>query len=105
MAEAIIPVGAATPVMDVVAPPKTDKQEEPAGEIDPVDALAAADQRSQQYAAADHKADEKTAKHAEHATKPKQAASSGVGLAIAATVIIVFGLAILAVYAYIQTNK
>jgi hypothetical protein len=108
MAEAIVPAGVPTPVMDVVAPPKNEQPEEPAGEVDPVDALAAADQRLQQHSAADHKVDEKAGKpdkHAEHPAKPKQAGSHGVGMAITATVIIVFGLAILAVYAYVQTNK
>jgi hypothetical protein len=116
MAEAIVPAGAPTPVMDVVAPPaeKETKPSAPA-EVDPVDALAAADQRTQQAATdhttdhVDHKTDHKAAnpaKPAQHApAKPKEDTGNGVGMAIVATVIIVFGLAILAVYAYIQTNK
>lgn len=107
MAEAIIPAGVQTPVMDVVAPPKNEKKDEAADEIDPVDALAAADQRSR-HAMEEYKTDEKAGKpdkSAERAAKPKQVPSHGVGLAITATVIIVFGLAILAVYAYMQTNK
>lgn len=115
MVEAIVPAGAPTPVMDVVAPPaeKTAKHEAPAdrpAETDPIDALAVADQKSQQGFAV-HKPHEKSAqpaKRGEHA--PAKSAedaggNNGVGMAIAATVIIVFGLAILAVYAYIQTNK
>lgn len=118
MAEAIVPAGAPTPVMDVVAPPVEKGKEvarqapatgDPAPEADPVDALAAADKRSQD-ADTDHKTDGKpahlSAKPTAHTpAKPKETAGSGIGLAITATVIIVFGLAILAVYAYIQTNK
>jgi len=131
MAEAIVPAGAPTPVMDVVAPPPEKEAgreastagvstgdpagaavQAPAAEIDPVDALAAADKRAQQ-ADTDHKSDGKPVKNAHpsakppaHApAKPKETAGSGVGLAITATVIVIFGLAILAVYAYVQTNK
>jgi hypothetical protein len=39
------------------------------------------------------------------ATKPQKPANNGVGLAIVATVIIVLGLACLAVFAYIKTKK
>jgi uncharacterized protein HemX len=37
-------------------------------------------------------------------TKPVQTAGRGVGLAIFATIVIVLGLAVLMVYAYLQTN-
>jgi hypothetical protein len=108
MAEAIVPAGTPMPVMDVVAPPveKEDKHEAAGAEADPVDALAAADQQAQQTQG-NHRADDKPAKHAVPAAAKTHhdTAGSGVGLAITATVIIVFGLAILAVYAYIQTNK
>ncbi|HVV25619.1 MAG TPA: hypothetical protein VHC21_01115 [Candidatus Saccharimonadales bacterium] len=113
MADAIVPAGAPTPVMDVVAPPaeKEEKSETRPAEaaVDPVDALAAADQKSQQ-AAASHKPAAKNSKLARAAERapakpPESAGGNGVGLAITATVIIVFGLAILAVYAYLQTNK
>lgn len=106
MANAAPSAAAPTPVMDVVAPPveKTDKKDEPTGEIDPVDQLAAEDQKARQA--------EATAKVATEPAKQKPAHqhtaaahSSGVGMAITATVIIVLALATLATYAYLQTNK
>ena len=99
---------APAPVMDVVAPPpeKTDKKPDPAEpEADPVDELAAQDQREQaaQHAEAEKAKTKEVAPHQQAHSKPAE--RSGVGLAISATVVIVLGLAILATYAYIQTNK
>jgi hypothetical protein len=91
--------------MDVVAPPaeKAEKQEAvQETQTDPLDKLAADDQKSQQAAAHDKDA-RKTEKHP--VAKAAEPSHNGVGLAITATVIIVLSLAALATYAYIQTSK
>jgi hypothetical protein len=91
---------APAPVMDVVAPPAEKKADTP-NAADPVDQLAAADHKSQQASSQDHA--EKSAQKAQP-TKRAESTRHGVGLAIAATVIIILGLAALATYAYLQTN-
>ena len=93
------PPAPTTAMIDVVAPPPVETTDDPATEIDPVDKLAAEDKASQQAAA--KKPDKKSSTKP---PKPKKT-SSGVGMAIAATVLIVFGLAGLATYAYLQTAK
>lgn len=87
--------------MDVVTPPPAEHEKpQDDHEIDPLDKLAAEDQ-------ADQAAAKKTETKPEaKPPKPKHiASSSGVGLAITATIIIVLGLAVLATYAYLQTAK
>ncbi len=102
------------PVMDVVAPPveKAEVKESPTpatqtqdSNVDPVDQLAADDQKSQLSLA------EGQSKHAAQPQQKKAPVKSqdtthtgGVTLAITATVIIVLSLAALATYAYLQTN-
>lgn len=96
------------PVMDVVAPPveKAEKQEAVSEtQTDPLDKLVADDQKSQQAAAHDKAIHAAKPAEKQRAAKSTKATSPGVGLAITATVIIVLGLAALATYAYIQTNK
>jgi len=78
------PKPAVAPVMDVVPPPAADKPQPAAPNPTPAPAA-------------------KPAKPAKPVT-PKQP-SNGVGMAITATVIIVLGLAALAVYAYLKTAK
>lgn len=96
------------PVMDVVAPPveKSERQEAVADAVDPLDQLVAEDQQSQQKT--ETAPDTAEPKPASKAT-PKQHADShggsGIGMAITATVVIIFGLAFLATFAYIQTNR
>lgn len=93
---------APAPVMDVVAPPVEKKVETPT-EADPVDQLAAADKKSRQ--ALDHDKTDRPAKQKQPTKQAETTHHSGIGLAITATVIIVLALAMLATYAYIQTNK
>jgi hypothetical protein len=102
---------APTPVMDVVAPPidKSEQRDQPVEQQpDPLEQLVADDRKSQQaLTVAEGKPAEKTAKSTpkNHAAKHTETThAKGVGLAIAATVLIVFGLAGLATYAYLQTN-
>lgn len=90
---------AASSVMDVVAPPPADADDE-AKETDPLDKLAAEDIAAQKAIA--KKADKQPAPKSP--TKPKPPGND-VRLAIIATVIIVIGLAALATYAYLQTSK
>lgn len=88
------------PVMDVVPPPKAPAASAQADDVKtpppmPADAMPAT---------------EKPDKGQDRQTKPKAAKPpktphSGVGLAVAATVIIVLGLAALFVYAYLRTNN
>jgi len=74
-------------VMDVVAPPPTEKAAGPAP----------------QPAAEKPKHEE--AKKTEHKPEKPQRVSTGVGAAIFATVVIVLGLAALATYAYLKTVR
>lgn len=107
MTEAASTSTAPTPVMDVVAPP-VEKKTDASEEADPLDKLAADDQKTQQILASKPAGKATASKKDQAAKKPKHevtAHSSGVGLAITATVIIVLGLAALATYAYLQTNK
>lgn len=92
------PAGSA--VMDVARPATANPiSATPKPEVDPLDQLVAEDQAEQAVA---KKHAQTTAKPAPK--KPKASpASSGVGLAITATVIIVLGLAALATYAYLKT--
>lgn len=93
------PSTVANPVMDVVAPPPaeiTDNAEQTSLSPDPVDKLVAEDKEVQ-------KALEKKPVTKKPATK--QTSSTGVGLAIFATIVIVLSLAALATYAYLQTAK
>lgn len=90
------------PVMDVVPPPKS-AAAPPASTDDvktpppmPTDAAPAAE-------GADTKEQAKQVK--QKAPKPPKTPRSGAGLAIAATIIIVLGLAALFVYAYLRTNN
>lgn len=86
------------PVMDVVPPPKSSApspesadgvKTPPPSPSDPAQAAEAASKKDQPK---------------QKVAKPPKAPRSGAGLAIAATVIIVLGLAALFVYAYLRTN-
>lgn len=92
------------PVMDVVAPPaeKTAKEDKADDHIDPLDQLAAEDQKTRQ--ATEHKTEKPSAPEHHSTAKHTDTHGSSVGLAIMATVIIVLGLAALATYAYLQTS-
>lgn len=78
-----------TPVMDVVPPPATPAADKAPAEPAPTNAAPTAPAPAVKLA---------------KPVTPKQP-SDGVGMAIAATVIIVLGLAILAVIAYLKTAK
>jgi len=90
----------ANPVMDVVAAPPADQKPAKTESVDddPIDKLAAQDQAEQAAQKSEKKTDSKP-------SKPKVSAHPGADTAIAATVIIVLGLAALATYAYLQTVK
>jgi hypothetical protein len=85
--------------MDVVAPP-------PAGESNTEDAVdkAEAPEVSTDETSKDNAGSEEEQKKPV-ANKPPKQPGNGVGLAITATVVIVFGLAALATYAYLKTTK
>jgi len=74
-------------VMDVVAPPPADKATEPKPEPTA------------------EKPKPEVPKKAEHKPEKPARASTGVGAAILATVVIVLGLAALATYAYLKTAR
>lgn len=89
------------PVMDVVPPPK------PATAPAPADGVKTPPPMPNDAAQAGEKPGNKdqSKRDKPKVTKPPKAPRSGVGLAVAATVIIVLVLAALFVYAYLRTNN
>ena len=87
---------ASTPVMDVSAPPTHPKPASPAL------AQAPPETEEKSKATTDKKADTDSKKKATVQSKNPDTNSSGVGMAIFATVVIVLGLAGLATYAYLK---
>ena len=78
----------AAPVMDVVPPKAADGMKEPPKDSEPKEVEESVELKPIKTVA----------------TKPPKKQSSGVGLAITATVVIVLGLGAMMVYAYLRTN-
>lgn len=94
------PQAANKPVMDVVPPPK------PAATSGaPADGVKTPPAMPNDAAPAADAPDTQAKQGKPKAPRPPKAPRSGVGLAIAATIIITLGLAALFVYAYLRTNN